>query len=108
MSELADAVLPLIRTRADLHRWSASNAHGAQMHEAVDLLEEAARSGDPAVLFSVTQRAIASALKADRPRRSSEPPVRCTWRSRLPGLSSWRIRATAQVTRDRRRFVVSL
>lgn len=63
MSELADAVLPLIRTRADLHRWSASNAHGSQMQEAVDLLEEAARTGDPVVVFSVTQRAIASALK---------------------------------------------
>ena len=63
MSDLADAVLPLIRTRADLHRWSAANAHGAQMHQAVDLLREAAVSGDPAVVFSVTQRAIASALK---------------------------------------------
>lgn len=35
MSDLADAVLPLVRTRADLHRWSASNAYGSQLHEAV-------------------------------------------------------------------------
>jgi hypothetical protein len=63
VSKLADAVLPLIRTRADLHRWSASNAHGSQMHEAVDLLDEAARTGDPAAVFAVTQRAIASAVK---------------------------------------------
>lgn len=62
---LADDVLPLIRTRADLHRWSAANAHGAQMHEAVDLLEAAhADPGcDPAQVWSVTHRALASALK---------------------------------------------
>lgn len=41
MSDLADAVLPLIRTRADLWRWSVANAHGRQMHEAVDVLEAA-------------------------------------------------------------------
>jgi hypothetical protein len=41
VTTLADAVLPLIRTRADLSRWSASNAHGRQMHEAVDILEAA-------------------------------------------------------------------
>jgi hypothetical protein len=63
VSDLADAVLPLIRTRADLHRWSAANAHGVQMHQAVDLLRDAAGSGDPAVVFSVTQWAITSALK---------------------------------------------
>ena len=28
MDRLADSVLPLIRTRADLRRWSAANAHG--------------------------------------------------------------------------------
>jgi hypothetical protein len=63
VSELADAVLPLIRTRADLYRWAAANAHGVQMHQAVDLLREAARTGDPVVVFSVTQRAVTSALK---------------------------------------------
>jgi hypothetical protein len=36
VTTLADAVLPLIRTRADLSRWSASSAHGRQMHEAVN------------------------------------------------------------------------
>ena len=41
MTTLADAVLPLIRTRADLYRWSLANAHGRDMHEAVDLLEAA-------------------------------------------------------------------
>lgn len=63
MSEFADAVLSRIRTRADLHRWRASDAHGAQMHEAVALLEEAAETEDPAIVLDVTQRAIASALK---------------------------------------------
>ena len=37
---LADAVLPLIRTRADLHRYSSANQHGQQMHEAIDILED--------------------------------------------------------------------
>jgi hypothetical protein len=61
--ELADAVLPLIRTRADLWRWSTANAHGAQMHEAVQALEAAVDTEDPATVLTVTQKAIASALK---------------------------------------------
>lgn len=63
VSDLADAVLPLIRTRADLHRWSASNEHGWQMQQAVTILEQAAETEDPAEVFTVTQKAIASALK---------------------------------------------
>ena len=63
MSELADAVLPLIRTRADLWRWSVANEHGQQMQEAAAILTEAAETEDPAVVFAVTQKAIASALK---------------------------------------------
>ncbi|MCH5642262.1 DUF6880 family protein [Gordonia sp. ABSL49_1] len=62
MTELADTVLPLIRTRADLHRWRAADAHGGQMHEAVDILEEAATGDDPADVFAVTQKALASSL----------------------------------------------
>nr|WP_040563786.1 hypothetical protein [Kineosphaera limosa] len=50
----------MIRSRGDLHRWSAANAHGAQMHQGVDLLE-AAETDDPAEVFAVTQRAIKSA-----------------------------------------------
>ncbi|UOG20740.1 hypothetical protein MTX80_16835 [Gordonia amicalis] len=61
MSELADNVLPLIRTRADLHR-RGSTAHGKQMSVAVDRLAAAAASGtDPQDVLSVTQKAIASA-----------------------------------------------
>lgn len=63
MSDLTATVLPLIRTRADLWRWSASNEHGRQMQEAVAILERAAETSDPAVVFGVTQKAIASALK---------------------------------------------
>lgn len=63
MTALADAVLPHIRTRSDIHRWSASNAHGAQMHAGVDLLEEALETSDPTDVLDVTQRSIASALK---------------------------------------------
>jgi hypothetical protein len=59
---LADAVLPLIRTRADLHRWSAANAHGKQMHDAVEILEAATASHDPSEVLTVTQKAIASAV----------------------------------------------
>lgn len=63
MSDLAEAVLPLIRTRADLWRWSTANEHGRQMQEAVAILRQAAGSDDPTVVFAVTQKAIASALK---------------------------------------------
>jgi hypothetical protein len=62
VSELADAVLPLIRTRADLWRWSTANAHGAQMHDAVQLLREAVNTEDPATVLTVTQKAIASSM----------------------------------------------
>ena len=63
VESLADAVLPLIRTRADLHRWSSSRQHGAVMHEAVDLLEQAVPTGDPVELHAVTHRALTSAIK---------------------------------------------
>ena len=62
VSSLADRVLPLIRTRADLHRWSAANAHGRQMHEGVDLLEAAITTSDPAEVYAVAHKALASAL----------------------------------------------
>lgn len=62
VTELADTVLPLIRTRSDLHRLRAANAHGSQMHEAVDILEGAGTSDDPADVFAVTQKALASSL----------------------------------------------
>lgn len=63
MSDLADAALPLIRTRADVWRWSAANEHGRRMHDAVEILERAAETEEPALVFAVTQKAIASALK---------------------------------------------
>lgn len=62
-SVLADDVLSLIRTRAELHRWSAANAHGRQMHEAIDILEAAADTTDPGELYQVTHKALASAIK---------------------------------------------
>ncbi len=63
MTGLADAVLPLIRTRAETWRWRVANAHGEQMHEAVDILEAAQLTADPAEVYTVTQKAIASAIK---------------------------------------------
>lgn len=63
MTSLADTVLPLIRTRADLSRWSASNAHGRQMHEAIDILEAALPTTDPTEAHSVVRAALASAVK---------------------------------------------
>lgn len=60
---LADVVLPLIRTRAETYRWSVANAHGGQMHEAVDILESAIPITDPAEVYSVTHKALASAVK---------------------------------------------
>ena len=63
VTKLADAVLPLIRTRSDVHRWSAANAHGRQMHEAVDNLEAAIPTTDPVEIYSVTHKSLASAIK---------------------------------------------
>lgn len=62
MTELADAVLPMIRSRADLHRSSVANAHGDEMHEAVDVLEAAIPTADPKDVYSVTHRALRSAI----------------------------------------------
>jgi hypothetical protein len=53
MSSLADAVLPLIRTRADLSRWGAANAHGGETHGAIEVLEAARPCTDPAEFHSV-------------------------------------------------------
>jgi hypothetical protein len=63
MTSLADTVLPLIRTRADLHRWSAANAHGNEMHEAIDVLEAARATTDPSEFYTVVHAAVASAVK---------------------------------------------
>lgn len=63
MTRLADAVLPLIRTRADLHRRSAASAHGREMHEAIDVLEAALPTADPVDAYQVTHQALASATK---------------------------------------------
>ena len=60
---LGEAVLPLIRTRTDLHRWGVANAHGKQMHDAVDILESAIPVRDPSEVYSVTHKALTSAIK---------------------------------------------
>ena len=63
MSSLADAVLPLIRTRAEVYRWSVANDHGAQMHDAIDVLEAALPITPPADAYKVVHAALASAIK---------------------------------------------
>jgi hypothetical protein len=63
VSTLADAVLPLIRTRSDLYRYTAANAHGRDMHDAIDILEGAIPTTEPAEIYSVTHKALASSLK---------------------------------------------
>jgi len=63
MTGLADAVLPLIRTRRELYRWSAANAHGRGMHEAVDILESGIPTTDLTEIYAVTHKALASAIK---------------------------------------------
>jgi hypothetical protein len=60
VAALAQLLLGMIRTRADLHRWGAANAHGRQMHEAVDLLRWAA-AHDADGLLPVVEKAIAAA-----------------------------------------------
>lgn len=63
VATLADIVLPFIRTRADLHRWSAANAHGSEMHRSIDALEAARATTDPAEFHSVVHAALTSAIK---------------------------------------------
>ena len=60
---LADEVLPLVRTRNDLYRWRAANEYGVQLHQAVTLLRRAAEDAPPEEVFTVTQKAIASACR---------------------------------------------
>lgn len=60
---LADAVLPLVRTRSDVHRWHSANDYGSQLHDAVDMLERALTTEPAAEVLVVTQKAIASACK---------------------------------------------
>lgn len=60
---LAEQVLPLIRTRTELYRRRAANAHGTLMHQAVDILEESMAVTDPTEVHAVTTKAIASAMK---------------------------------------------
>lgn len=62
VTDLADAVLPLIRTRADLHRWSAANEHGGRMHDGIDALEVALPTADPTDAYTVTHKALTSAI----------------------------------------------
>ena len=63
MGSLADEVLPLVRTRADLHRWGAANDYGHGVHQAAELLRQAAATLPTAEVLGVTQRALASALR---------------------------------------------
>lgn len=75
LSPLADAVLPLIRTkRQDLWRYSASNEHGMSMQEGAALIELAVASPQelpacgvktptPKETYAVTHKALASAIK---------------------------------------------
>ena len=63
VTSLADQVLPLIRTRADIHRCSASNAHGEQMHHAIDILEDALRTVEPTEAYAVVHKALASSIR---------------------------------------------
>jgi hypothetical protein len=69
VTALADAVLPLIRTLADLHRWSASDEHGGRMHEGVDALESALPTADPADALGAISRRGARRCRHRDPRR---------------------------------------
>jgi hypothetical protein len=62
-SDIHDTVLELIRTRADLSRWSAANAHGSQMLEAVELLRAANDTEAPGALLPIVEKAIAAAVR---------------------------------------------
>ena len=61
---LADQILPLVRTRTDLHRWRAANDYGSQLHDAVTLLQDAAQNEPPITASSLTSP-IALRMKID-------------------------------------------
>lgn len=63
MTSLADAVLPLIRTRRDLDGWGACVDHGRQMHEAIDVLERSRDQVPADEFWTVTNKALASAIR---------------------------------------------
>jgi hypothetical protein len=63
VTSLADAVLPLIRTRGDLWRWDAADAQGDRMHVGIDILERELPSADPQEAYAVVHKALASAVK---------------------------------------------
>jgi hypothetical protein len=62
-NDIHDTVLELIRNRADLSRWSAANAHGGRMLEAVELLRAASDSEAPETLLPIVEKAIAAAVR---------------------------------------------
>lgn len=62
MTSLADAVLPLIRTRADLSRRGAATAHGSEMH-CGRCARGGARTTDTVEFHAVAHAALASAVK---------------------------------------------
>jgi hypothetical protein len=62
-NDIHDTVLGLIRTRRDLSRWSAANAHGGQMLEAVELLRAADDSEAPEALLRIVEKAIGAAVR---------------------------------------------
>lgn len=65
MSDLAETVLPLVRTRSHLSNGTTVRAHGRKMHRAARILEKAYldETVDAAEVFAVTQQALAASLK---------------------------------------------
>lgn len=84
---LANQILPLIRTRSDLHRVGAANGHGRQLHDGVSILEEAFKSTDPKEFYTVTQKSLSSAITVMARADDSETSRRSS--GRTPGTSGW-------------------
>jgi len=100
VSDLADAVLPLIRTRADLWRWSAANEHGSYGRGAAAFGGCTGTDAGRSPIASMRRYASAAAgcsIGSGRPVAMSRSSARS-----MPALSAaviWRARAA---TADRR------
>lgn len=61
-AHIKNAVLPMFRTRADLHRWSSANDYGRTAWQGLGEFEELVNAHDAALLIKPVESAIASTV----------------------------------------------
>lgn len=96
VSDLAETVLPPIRTRADLWRWSTANEHGGQMHEAVAMRQglesttnRASTNGPACAEVAADESAVGGGVGGEFAARSPTKSGLLTSRKRLAPVSAF-------------------